>query len=257
MKDYKASSNEHIKEWLKEFDEEVYNIANLSCSLDLDAVPLTRDEYVAILRDKLSTCTKKELLRAFEAHTPKLEWSTVTIKQLKDVLLTQFGDKEPDISSVFKSFGPNCFKKPKDMKVRKFFALWKERLPLCLQPSTDDEHKKLTDLILRCIFYRALDDEYLQKELCNLKGPDITLQQFFDEAVNAEAKRSNFENTSEKGNSLDPAGAISINKYDYSSRGGSNNGYRGGNSYRGRRGHSRGGGGGADAAASDVEVLVM
>ena len=117
---------------------------------------------------------------------------------------------------------------------------------MCLQPSTDDEHKKLTDLILRCIFYRALDDEYLQKELCNLKGPDITLQQFFDEAVNAEAKRSNFENTTEKGNSLDPAGAISINKYDYSSRGG--NGSRGASSYRGRKGNSRGGGAAAAAA---------
>ena len=69
--------------------------------------------YVAILRDKLASCAKKEVNRAFESRSPKLEWSKVTIKELKEVLMTQFGDKEPDISSVFNCFGPNCYKKPK------------------------------------------------------------------------------------------------------------------------------------------------
>ena len=100
------------------------------------------------------------------------------------------------------------------MKVRKSFALWREQLPMCLQPSTAEEHVKLTDLILRCIFFRALDDPYLQKELCDLVGDDINLQKFFDKAILAEAKRSDYENTAEKGNSLDPSSAISINKYE-------------------------------------------
>ena len=67
----------------------------------------------------------------------------------------------------------------------------------------------------RCIFYQGLDDRYLQKELCNLKSDKLSLKQFFDEAIIAEAKRKTFEDTSEKSNSLDPSSAISINKYEY------------------------------------------
>ena len=126
LKDYKTTSSEHIKEWLLDFDEEISNIATLSCNLDLNANPLTREEYVAILRDKLASCAKKELNRAFEASSPKLEWSSVTIVDLKKVLLSQFGDKEPDITSVFNCFNENRFKKPKDMKIRKYYAQWRE-----------------------------------------------------------------------------------------------------------------------------------
>ena len=55
LKDYKTTSNEHIKEWLVDFEEEISNIAKLSCNLDLSASPLTRVDYVAILRDKLAS----------------------------------------------------------------------------------------------------------------------------------------------------------------------------------------------------------
>ena len=227
LKDFKTTSNENIKDWISDFEEEVFNISKLARSLDLNAVPLSREEHVALLRDKLASCTKKELNRAFESNAPKLDWSTITVKDLKAVLMTQFGDKEPDMSLVFKCFGLSGqqYRKPKEMSVRKFYALWREQLPVCLQPSTEQEHKDLTDLILRCIFYKALDDVYLQQELCKLSGK-VNLQKFFDEAILAEAKKSDIENTTEKSNCVDPSSAISINKYEYS--------YNGKNNYRGK-----------------------
>ena len=101
VKDYKTTNDQPIKEWLIDFEETLNSIAKLSCNLDLEAAPLTRDDYVDILRDKLGSQAKKEINRAFEARTPVLKWSTITSAQLKEVLLTQFGDKKPDISAVF------------------------------------------------------------------------------------------------------------------------------------------------------------
>ena len=217
VKDYKTTNDQPIKEWLIDFEETLNSIAKLSCNLDLEAEPLSRGDYVDILRDKLGSQAKKEINRAFEARNPVLKWSTITQVQLKEVLLTQFGDKKPDISAVFKAFGSDCYKKPGDMNVRKFYALWREQLDPCMQPSTEEEHKAFTDLIQRCIFYRALDDEFLQKELCNLVGPDINLQRFYNEAIIAEGKRADYKSNAKISNTLCTEENISVNKYEYNS----------------------------------------
>ena len=73
-------------------------------------------------------------------------------------------------------------------------------------------------LIQQCLFYQGLDDRYIQQELCNLKSDNLSLKQFYDEAIVAEAKRKTFEDTSEKSNILDPSSALNINKYNYSSQ---------------------------------------
>ena len=219
VKDFKDSGSENIKEWLIEFDEEIASHATLSCNLNLEneSDALTNREYVSLLKDKLSSYARKEIQRAFESQSPPLTWLTVTKQQFRETLLRQFGDKEPDISSLSKCFGPNSFKKPKDMKVRKFFALWREQLPVCVQASNPAEYETLADLLLRCIFYIALDDPYLQQQLCNMSKSNgkITLQDLHDEAILAEAKRSDFESTTGKVNSFDPSSTVSINKTEY------------------------------------------
>ena len=45
---------------------EVANIAKMTCNLDLAAVPLTRDEYVNCLKEKLDYSAIKRLNSAFE-----------------------------------------------------------------------------------------------------------------------------------------------------------------------------------------------
>ena len=52
----------------------------------------------------------------------------------------------------------------------------------------------------------------------------VNVPKFCDNAILAEAKRSDFENTTEKANCVDPSSAISINKYDYSYGRGNNYG---------------------------------
>ena len=111
VKDYRSTNDQPIKEWLIDFDETLLSISRLSCNLDLVTAPLSRDDYVDILRDKLGSQAKKEINRTFEARSPALKWSTITPEVLKEVLLIQFGNKKPDISAVFKCFGSDCYKK--------------------------------------------------------------------------------------------------------------------------------------------------
>ena len=59
VKDYKTTNDQPIKEWLIDFEDALNSIARLSCNLDLAAAPLSRDDYVDILRDKLGSQAKK------------------------------------------------------------------------------------------------------------------------------------------------------------------------------------------------------
>ena len=159
-------------------------------------------------------------------------------------MIAEIGNKETDISSVLDQFGPDRLKKGKDMKVAKFYYLWKEQLPDCLQPTTEAEYKNCVDLVQRCIFYQGLDDRYIQEQLCNIKSDNLLMKQFFDEAVVAEAKHKTFEDTSEKINNLDPAAALSINKSEYYSSSYGNSWKRGKSGHGDARGRSTGRGSG-------------
>ena len=68
----------------------------------------------------------KRLNSTFATQEPKLTWGNVTIKELKKLIISVFGNKEPDISSVVAQFGPDRLKKGKYMKLAKFYHLWKE-----------------------------------------------------------------------------------------------------------------------------------
>ena len=49
-----------------------------------------------------------------------------------------------------------------------------------MNPVSDDEHKKFADLMKRFLYYYCLDDQYLQKELCELEEADTNFKKYFD-----------------------------------------------------------------------------
>ena len=215
VKDYKENSQENVQEWLCKFDLECENIAKMTCNLNLTAKPFSNEEYVSCVKEKLDYSAIKRLNSAFETQENVTNWGNITKKKLRELIVAEFGNKEPDVSSVLACFGPDRLKKDKDMKVSKFYQIWREQLPDCLQPKTNDEFRKCVDLVQRCIFYQGLNDRYLQEQLCNIKSDNLSLKQFFDEAVLAEAKKRTFENTTEKSNNLDPDTSASVNKTEY------------------------------------------
>ena len=75
-----------------------------------------------------------------------------------------------------------AFEKTSEMTVAKFTHQWQEQLPECMTPSTEAENAKFADLMKRALFYYCLDDQYLQKDLCELGEEDCTFKKYFDQA---------------------------------------------------------------------------
>ena len=119
-----------------------------------------------------------------------------------------------DVCEVLIQFGPSRLKKTPEMSVAKFAHLWQEQLPECMNPGDDDALcRKFADLIKRSLFYYCLDDPFLQKELCDLKG-DLSYKAYFDQAVIAESKRKSFSEIGNSGAKLDSASGMSINYFN-------------------------------------------
>ena len=117
------------------------------CGVDIASEPLKDTEYVTLLSDKLADPVITEIESVFETYTPALTWNTLTTKKFKALLLQQYSNKEPDISSVLKCFCPDRFQKPKDVSVVKYYHDWRAQLSTCLKPTTDEEHRKANDLV--------------------------------------------------------------------------------------------------------------
>ena len=133
------------------------------------------------------------------------------------------------------------------MSVAKFTHQWLDQLPECMVPEdTLEENRKFVDLIKKALFYYSLNDPFIQKELCDLEGPQ-TFKNYFDHAVLAESKRKSFTEIGTSSASLDAASGISINKWDTSGKAagsvgnnkktggknGNNNSKNGNNNYNG------------------------
>ena len=215
VKDYKESSDEPFRKWLDRYHTELYSLGNINCNLDLANHPMTCEEYGNCLQLKLDYDARKRLESAFLTHDPPVTWTTVTIVQVKALMLSEFGKREPDIASVLAVFGPERFKKTKDMLVSQYYHQFQEKLPECLKPTTEAEHKTAIDLVHRSIFYQGLDDRYIEQQLCNLKGDVLTMKQFYDEAVAAEARKKTFEKTGDRCNELTQSSITSISKFEY------------------------------------------
>ena len=163
------------QDWIKRFDEELGQQAAMSNVV----APLTREEWIPCFKDKLEYEAREHLETAMANVKPNAyTWAAVTEAQIKDLLISEFGVKESKVSEVLIQFGPNRFRKPADMSVATFFHKWKAQLPVCMLPSSDEEHKEHTDLILRALFYLNLDDKFLQEELCKISDAEQALPKF-------------------------------------------------------------------------------
>ena len=248
LKDYKISSQENVREWLKRFD---LCIENLSKACDIDPATLTRDEYINLIKSRLDLSVLCEMELKFKSLTTATTWENVTKKDLHKYLIEQFGSKEPDLSTLMKYFGANRPKKSPDTKVKNFFCKWWEELPLCLKPTTDAEREACVSLLQRTLFYHALDDTYLQQKIADIPEAEQTLKAFNEAAQKAESQRHQYRDAAEKSNVLDAASNVSINKCDPSQNQSAGRGGRNKSRWRGRgRGAAAGTTGGGDRAAA-------
>ena len=210
VKDFKDNPECNVREWLKRFDQELLALKKMS-GIDND---LQRAEIIDCLKDKLDYSVVKRLDTAFQAKDPPLTWAAVTKVQLQTVLIEEYGSRQTDVSSVLLQFGPNRLKKKPDMSVAKFFHVWQEQLPECLLPGDAAKNARFVDLIRRSLFYFCLEDKFLQEQLCNLKGDNLTLKMFFDEACVAEQKRKSFQEIGASSSHLDSSSAVSVSKWE-------------------------------------------
>ena len=209
VKDFEHCQDADIKQWLRKFDMEVEAIRKIA-GLDGD---LERQEYIDLLKGKLSYEVLRRLETAFPSRNPVLEWNTVTKVQLHKCLMDEFGPRESDVSAVLLQFGPNRCKKSAEMGVSEYYHKWHEQIPVCMTPTTNQERVEFVDLIMRSLFYYGLEDTYLQQQICDSKDEDPTLKKFFDIACEAEQKRKSFQAIGVSSSMLDGAAGVSVSKF--------------------------------------------
>ena len=139
----------------------------------------------------------------------------MTIEQIKNLLTKEFGIKEPDIPALLSCFGPDWVTQTEDMSISQYMYQFNEKLPDCLKPESFDDHKRTVDLLKRSIFYRGLYDPFVKEELCKTGSNNMTMKQFYDEAVSAEAKKKTLITTNEKCEELAPPSLTTINKTEW------------------------------------------
>ena len=210
IKDFTDTQTTSIREWLRRFEAELMALKKMSGIND----DLQRDEVIECIKDRLDYSVTQRLETAFQAKEPQLTWGAVTLVELKKVLLEEYDSKETDVSAVLIQFGPNRLKKTADMSVDKFFHLWSEQLPECMLPNTAPENSRFVDLVKKALFYFCLDDKYLQEQLCELKGDNLTLKMYLDAARVAEQKRKSFQEIGKSSAHLDSASGVSISKWE-------------------------------------------
>ena len=169
--------------WLENFNDYICRTAKNLCKINLVTQPLTDTEFVELLHIKLEYSVRTELDQKFDTLVPKLTWDKVKKTQITELLIAQFGTKEPEMSCLLNAFGPDRFKKAKDMAVKNFHPKWKEQLPKCLVPKTEEERVKLADLVLRTSSYHSLDDPYLQEECSKIPEDEQSIDKFYQAAI--------------------------------------------------------------------------
>ena len=123
---------------------------------------------------------------------------------------SEFGSRQTDVANVIKMWGPSCLTKRKDETAADHYFRFKQGFPECLKPQTDAEKDKYIDLMNRSMYFISLNDDYLQKELSNLKIADPTEKDFFDEVVSAEARLKTYNDISKTTVSAEGSGTIAV-----------------------------------------------
>ena len=83
--DYKPYDSIDVRRWLIQFDAAIDSHASGGCSLDLEAKPLAPNEYVRLLKTKISFLTQGEILQSL--RTEGREWNTASILEVKAAML--------------------------------------------------------------------------------------------------------------------------------------------------------------------------
>merc|ERR1712240_1000334 len=149
-----------------------------------------RDEYVPLFRSCLEYAVVERVGQVLIAKNKT--WANVTIEELKTYMKAEFGSLQTDVANVLKMWGPSRLTKRKDETAADHYFRFNQGFPECLKPVTDAEKDKYIDLMNRSMYFISLDDDYLQKEVSNLKTADPTIKTFFDEVVSAEARLNTY-----------------------------------------------------------------
>ena len=207
FKTFKVHADSDVKLFIKKFDEELKSL-KLMVGIDDD---LKKEEYVPIFRASLDF----PVIERVEQVLKKLnkDWANVTIAELVKLMKDEFGAKHTDVANVLQQFGPSRLTKSQDQSVQEFYFQWSQNIPEVMKPSTEEENKDFVDLIYRAMYYISLDDKYLQQALSDLKTPNPTIKNYFDETVAAESRRKCFQDISTSSSSLDNKG-VTISKWD-------------------------------------------
>ena len=172
LKPFKGNSESDIDLFLKKFTEEL-NTNKLLVGLSND---LTRDEYVPLFRSCLEYAVVERVEQVLLAKNKT--WDNVTIEQLKTYMKSEFGSRQTDVANVLKMWGPSRLTKRKDETAADHYFRFKQGFPECLKPQTEAEKDKYIDLMNRSMYFISLNDDYLQKELSNIKTADPTIKTF-------------------------------------------------------------------------------
>merc|ERR1711989_98413 len=172
MKPFKGNSESYIDLFLKKFTEEL-NTNKLLVGLNND---LTRDEYVPLFRSCLEYAVVERVQQVLLAKNKT--WDNVTIEQLKTYMKSEFGSRQTDVANVLKMWGPSRLTKRKDETEADHYFRFNQGIPECLKPVTPAEKEAYIDLMNRSMYFISLDD-YLQKEVSDLKTANPTIKTYF------------------------------------------------------------------------------
>merc|ERR1711989_25645 len=87
---------------------------------------------------------------------------------------------------------------------------YKQGFPKCLKPKTDAEKERYIDLMNRSMYFISVNDDYLQKELSNLKKSEPTEKDFFDEVCAAEARLNTYNDITKVAVTAEGSGTIAV-----------------------------------------------
>ena len=178
---------------------------------------LSRDEYVPMFRASLEFSVLERVEQVFKFDPANIKtWVAITIPELHELMIGEFGQKYTDVANVLSQFGPSRLSKSADKSVSEFYYEWLTQIPDIMKPTTAVEFSNFADLILRAMFYISLNDAHLQKALSDLKEPNPTIKSYLDEAIAAESRRKCFNDINVSSNALDSSGGVTISKWDRS-----------------------------------------
>ena len=214
LKLFKATAENDIELFLKKFKEELNNMKVL-VGLDGD---LTRNEYVPLFRSCLDYPVVE---RVEQVLTSKVRtWANVTIEELTLYMKEEFGSKQTDVANVLKMFGPQRLIKKKDESAADHYFRWLQNIPECMKPTSEQDRLDYIDLINRAMYFISLEDDYLQKELSDLKDPKPDIKKYFDEVVSAESRLKAYQDITKSSTSVEGSGiSVSYLSNSYKKKG--------------------------------------